>query len=165
LQNAKFGGLKAGRQQARAYYDAHLAAFHQVASVHLWSIQVSAERIAESALARLRSGRPFQEVARQFSNDLEAKAKGGDLGRVLMASLPVPFRKVIAATRPGHVSKPVAGPGGWFLLLAKGVRSDSTTPFAQAEPPLVRELTRRKRFAAVEAWLNAAREKATVTRP
>jgi len=165
LQDAKFGGLKAGRQQARAYYDAHRAAFRHVASVHLWSIQVSAERIAESALVRLRSGRPFEEVARQFSNDLEAKAKGGDLGRVEMASLPVPFRKMIAATRPGHVSKPVAGPGGWFLLLAKGVRPDSTTPFAKAEPPLVRELTRRERFAALDAWLKAAGDKATVARP
>jgi parvulin-like peptidyl-prolyl isomerase len=165
LQDAKFGALRATRRQARAYYDAHGRLFHQVASVHLWSIQVRAERIAQSALARLRSGHPFEEVARQFSNDLEAKAKGGDLGRVALASLPGPFRKAIAATPAGRVSKAVAGPGGWFLLLATGRRPAGTTPFAEVEQQLVRELTRRQRFAALEAWLKAARDKATVTRP
>ena len=165
LQDAKFASVTATRHQARSYYDAHRRMFQQVASVHLWSIQVRAERIAQSALARLRSGHPFEEVARQFSNDLEAKAKGGDLGRVALASLPGPFRKAIEATPAGRVSKAVAGPGGWFLLMATGVRPAGTTPFAEAEQQLVRELTRRKRFAALEAWLDAARDKAVVTRP
>ena len=124
-----------------------------------------AERIAQSALARLRSGHPFGEVARQFSNDLEAKAKGGDLGRVALASLPGSFRRAIEATPAGHVSKAIAGPGGWFLLMATGKRPAGTTPFAEVEQQLVRELTRRQRFEALEAWLNAVRGKATVTRP
>ena len=47
--------------------------FRTSASVHLWSIQVAAERIAQSALARLRRGRPFDEVARQFTTDPEAE--------------------------------------------------------------------------------------------
>ena len=165
LQDEKFGQLRATGAQARAYYDAHESSFHEVASLHLYSVQVAAERIAESALERLSDGRSFEEVARQFSNDLEAKAKGGDMGRVALASLPAPLRKAVEATAAGQVSKPVQGPGGWYLLKATEERPAGVTPYAEVEQQLLRELTRRKRFRALEAWLDAARDKASVTRP
>jgi peptidyl-prolyl cis-trans isomerase C len=164
LQDAKFGALQATGGQARAYYDAHRSSFRQVASLHLYGIQVAAERIASNALRRLREGRPFEEVARQFSTDLEAKAKGGDMGRVALSSLPEPLRKAVAATRPGEVSDPVQGPGGWFLLKATDRTEAGVTPYAEAEQQLIRELTRRKRFRALEAWLDDARDGATVIR-
>lgn len=164
LQNAKFGELRATSEQAMAYYDAHRASFRQVASLHLFSIRVAAERIAESALQRLREGRPFEEVARQFSTDPEAKAKGGDMGRVALASLPEPLREAVDATEPGEVSKPVQGPGGWFLLKATDRKQAGVTPYAEAEQELLGELTRRKRFRAVESWLDEAYDGATVTR-
>ena len=164
LQDAKFGELRATSGQARAYYDAHRSSFRQVASLHLYSIQVAAERIAESALQRLHDGRPFKEVARQFSTDLEGKANGGDMGRIALSSLPEPLRKAVAATAPGEVSDAVQGPGGWFILKATGRTEAGVTPYAEAEQQLLRELTRRKRFRALEAWLDDARDGATVTR-
>jgi parvulin-like peptidyl-prolyl isomerase len=165
VQNAKFGRVRATGRQALAYYDAHRRSFRRVPSVHLWSIQVKAELIAQSALTRLRSGRPFKEVARQFTNDLQAKDTGGDLGRVALASLPRSILKAVEATPAGEVSKPVAGPGGWYLLKATGRTSGGIQPFSDVRQAILSELTRRKRFAALEAWLDAARDKATVTRP
>jgi parvulin-like peptidyl-prolyl isomerase len=165
LQDAKYEDLAATRSEAREYYDAHRASFREVASAHLWSIQVAAERIAESALGRLRSGRPFSEVARQFSTDPESKAAGGDLGTVALSSLPVPLRKAVEDTPAGEVSDPVEGPGGWYLLKATDVQPSRTAPFPEVEEQIVGELTRRERFDALEDWLDAAREAATVTRP
>ena len=157
--------LAATTAAARAYYDSHRAAFRRTASAHVWSIQVAAERIAASALGRLRDGRPFAEVARQFSTDPEAKAAGGDMGVVALSSLPAPLRKAVEATRDGQVSEPVQGPGGWYLLKTADRTAGGTAPFSQVEQQILSELTRRKRFAAVETWLDAAREAATVTRP
>lgn len=165
LQDAKYEAIAATTAAGRAYYDSHRAAFRRTASAHVWSIQVAAERIAESALGRLRDGHPFEEVARQFSTDPEAKAAGGDLGVVALSSLPVPLRKAVEATRSGQVSKPVQGPGGWYLLKATGRTAGGIAPFSEVEQQIRTELTRRKRFAALEAWLDAAREAATVTRP
>jgi parvulin-like peptidyl-prolyl isomerase len=166
LQNAKYPQLSATRKAARAYYEHHLRQqFARPASLHLGAIQVPAERIAESALARLRAGRPFAEVARQFTTDPEAKANDGDLGWVLASSLPAPLRKAAAATKPGAVSKPVRGPGGWYVLKVVARRPVRVTPLAAVERRLITELSSQMRFKALTGWLAAARNKATLSQP
>ena len=166
LQDAKYPSLAATRQAARTYYERNRSdLFGRPASLHLGAILVHAKPIAENALARLRSGRPFEEVARQFTIDPEAKANGGDLGWVLTSSLPAPLRRAAAAAKPGTVSKPVEGPGGWYVLKVLAERAAGVTPFAKVERSLIAELTRRERFKALDAWLASARDKATVTEP
>ena len=165
LQDFKFKGLAATSTAARDYYDSHRASFRQTASAHVWAIQVAAERIAETALGRLRDGHPFAEVARQFTTDPESKAAGGDMGVVALSSLPAPMRKAVETTRGGEVSAPVQGPGGWYLLKATERTPGGIQPFSDVRQAILSELTRRKRFAALDAWLDAARAKATVTRP
>ena len=166
LQEQKYPGLKVRRETARTFYERHLNdLFVRPASVHLGAILVRAKLIAESALDRLRSGRPFEEVARQFTVDPEAEAKGGDLGWVLTSSLPVPLRRAAAATRPGALSKPFEGPGGWYVLKVLAERPARVTPFAAVERRLIEEITGRERFKALSAWLAATRGKAEITEP
>jgi parvulin-like peptidyl-prolyl isomerase len=165
IQDAKFDSLEATTAEARAYYDEHRASFRQAASAHLWSIQVAAERIAESALGRLRSGRSFEEVARQFSTDAEAKAKGGDMGTVTLASLPATLRKAVDKAGEDGLAGPVQGPGGWFVLKATDVQPAGVLAFGEIKDQIVRELSRQNRFKALEEWIDQARDKATVTGP
>jgi parvulin-like peptidyl-prolyl isomerase len=165
LQDARFGDVAATDGEARAYYDRHRKAFRQEGSVHLYAITVAAEPIARNALQRLREGHPFAEVARQFTTDAEAKANSGDLGVVALASLPAPFTKALEAGKPGAVVGPVQGPGGWYLLKAEDLQKSRVAPFAEVRASIVKELTRRDRFRALENWLDAARERASVTRP
>jgi peptidyl-prolyl cis-trans isomerase D len=57
----------------------------------------------------------FAEVAKQFSEDLETKQKGGDLGLVERLQLPNAFADLLFALQPGEVTAPVETPMGWFL--------------------------------------------------
>jgi parvulin-like peptidyl-prolyl isomerase len=166
LQNAKFPRLAATRKAARAYYERNVdARFTSPAAVHLAAIRVLTRPIAENALARLRAGRPFAEVARQFTNDAESRDKGGDLGWVLASSLPVPLRRSAAGLKPGAVGKPVQGPGGWYVLKVVAARPARVTLFPAVARRLIAELTLQERIKALDAWLAAARKRATVTRP
>ncbi|MGE5228613.1 MAG: peptidylprolyl isomerase, partial [Deltaproteobacteria bacterium] len=162
VQDAKYGSIAVTGGQARAYYDKHRAAFRREASAHLEMIQVRAERIGETALRRLDEGRPFAEVARQFSTDPESKAAGGDVGTVTLASLPEVLRRAVLAARPGEVTGPVEGPGGWYLIRVSELQRGGIAPFSSVRRDIVEELTRSRRYAALEAWLDAAREKASV---
>lgn len=165
VQDAKFERIAATAQQARAYYEKHRSTFRQEGSVHLFAIKVASERIAESALGRLDAGRPFEEVARQFTTDTQAKADGGDLGVVGLASLPASFTQAIERVRAGEVTGPVQGPGGWYLLRAEDLQATRVPGFAEVRDDILRELTRRDRYRALEKWLDAARERAAVSRP
>ena len=102
LQNAQFPKLTASGKAVRAYYRSHLkSTFTRPGSVHLGAIQVHARLIAKNAITRVQQGRPFAEVARQFSVDPESKANGGDLGWILTSSLPGPLRAAVAGAKPG----------------------------------------------------------------
>ncbi|NLE21909.1 MAG: hypothetical protein GX624_03890 [Actinobacteria bacterium] len=164
VQDAKFGDLTVSRNAARSYYERHRDRFREAASAHLWSIQVAAERIAETALGRLRSGQPFEQVARQFSTDAQSRDAGGDLGTVALESLPAPLRRAVERAPAGQVTKPVQGPGGWYLLKATDLKQARVVPFREAEARIVEELARHKRFVALDEWLDGQRKAATVER-
>jgi foldase protein PrsA len=165
VQDAKFQDVSATVADARAYYDSHRAAFRREGSAHLYAIRVAAEPIAKSAMQRLREGRPFAEVARQFTTDAEAKADGGDMGVVALSSLPASFTDALKGVKSGEVVGPVQGPGGWYVLKATDLKEARIAPFSQVRGDLVKELTRRERFRALEKWLDAERGRTSVTRP
>ena len=68
VQDARFPRVKAGPGAARLFYERRLAdLFTEPAAVKLGAIVVRNEGIAGNAIKRLRQGRPFEEVSRQFS--------------------------------------------------------------------------------------------------
>ena len=73
--------------------------------------------------------------------------------------------EALEAGKAGAVVGPVQGPGGWYLLRAEDLQETRVAPFAGVRDDIVKELTRRDRFQALEKWLDAARERASVTRP
>ena len=70
----------------------------------------------------LRAGKPFNEIAKQFSDDPAAKDKGGDLGVINAGDpgLPAPLRDAVKKLKVGDVSPPVkvAFPQGsvWYFM-------------------------------------------------
>ena len=165
VQDALFKRLTATSAAAHAYYATHRSEFTRPATVHVWGILVPAEAIAESAIGRLRSGHPFSEVARQFSTDPEAKDQGGDMGVVALSSLPAPMRKAVEDVPSGTVTRPVRGPGGWYVLKATSLTPARTLSFAAVDKLVLSQLTDQLRFKALDRWLDAARARATVTKP
>ncbi len=122
VQDARFPQVKAGPAAARRFYERRRAELFTVpAAVKLGAIVARNEGIAGNAVKRLRAGRPFDEVARQFSVDPELKSAGGAMGWIDPRSMPEPLSRAVARLRVGATSRPVAGPGGaWiFRVLAR----------------------------------------------
>jgi parvulin-like peptidyl-prolyl isomerase len=163
VQDARFPGIKVAPSAVHAYYEAHVNdLFTRAASVHLAAIPVRAKLIAENALTRVKQGHPFAEVARQFSIDPESKANGGDMGWVTAASLPAGLQKVVATAKPGLVAEPVEAAGGWYALDIIASQPAQVLSFATVRAGLTDELTRVRRSRALDAWLAAARKKASI---
>jgi peptidyl-prolyl cis-trans isomerase C len=166
VQDAAFTQLVADGKAARAYYVRHRkATFTRAAAVHLGAIAVRTEMVAQNALGRLRQGRPFAEVAHQFSIDPESRDAGGDLGLLLMSSLPGPLRKAAATANLGVLTKPVRVGGTWYVLDVLARRPQQAIPYAKVRAAILKELTREKRSKAFKAWLATARKDAVVERP
>lgn len=156
VARARYPGLRAGSAEARRFYRRHRDAFRTAPAVDLGAIFVRNEGIAGNALKRLRAGRPFEEVARQFSIDPELKHREGRLGWTVPGSLPGELGDVVKDLAVGEVSAPTAGGGGVWVFKVFGRRGGEVTPFSGVRDELVARLTARKRAAALQEWLREA---------
>jgi peptidyl-prolyl cis-trans isomerase SurA len=78
--------------------------------------QINARRKrAEDALAQIRGGKDFREVAATFS-DAPDGVKGGDLGWRTPARLPVVFAEEVKVMKSGDVSPVLRSPGGFHVI-------------------------------------------------
>jgi len=162
-QDARFPQVVADEKAAHAYYVRHRReTFTQAAAVHLGAIPVRTEMVAENALRRIRQGRPFAEVARQFSIDPESRDSEGDLGLLLVSSLPGPLRKAATSANLGVLAKPVQAGGIWYVLDVLARRPVRLIPYAKVRARIQEELTRAKRATALKAWLAKARKQASI---
>jgi len=165
VQDARFPHVKAGPAVARRFYERRRAdLFTTAAAVKLGAIVVRNEGIAGNAIKRLRAGRPFEEVARQFSTDPELKSAGGAMGWIDPRSMPEPLSKAVARLRVGETSLPVAGPGGAWIFQVLARRPQRVVPFASARAQIQDALTGRRRAAALDQWLATARKDALIER-
>lgn len=162
VSDALFASVRASRRDARRFYDRRRALFTIPATVDLGTIVVRSEGIAENALARLREGSSWEQVARQFTVDPEGKQSGGRAGVVALDSLPGPLAAAIAGMRPGEVKGPVPAMSQWWVLKLFGREPRRVTPFAKVAGDVQAQLTRRRRDRRLEEWLTRQRAAVTV---
>jgi peptidyl-prolyl cis-trans isomerase SurA len=82
----------------------------------------AAQEKIRRAQADLRSGRPFADVAKAYSEAPDA-AQGGSLGWRTRDLLPTLFVDAVANQKPGSVVGPIRSPAGLHLLLLEDRRS------------------------------------------
>ncbi len=151
---------------ARRFYERRRAdLFTTAAAVKLGAIVARNEGIAGNAVKRLRQGRPFEEVSRQFSVDPELKNAGGAIGWIDPRSMPEPLRRAVGRLRvggdlhdrsPDQVAPGSSGPGAPAATRG-AVRQCARDQIQDA-------LTGRRRAAALDKWLATARKDALIER-
>jgi peptidyl-prolyl cis-trans isomerase SurA len=93
--------------------------------------QASAEKIqtyrtrAEQALAKLRAGAPFAQVAAGYS-DAQDALKGGEIGWRPADRLPPLFAEALQKMKPGEVSPVLRSPSGFHIVKLIDRRSKDT---------------------------------------
>ena len=76
----------------------------------------AAESKAEQLRQRLAKGEDFAKLAKEFSEDKESAAKGGDLGILNKEAMDPNFANAAFALGKEEVSKPVKTPFGFHLI-------------------------------------------------
>jgi foldase protein PrsA len=163
LRAAKYPDVAASVAEARRFYERRRAGlFTRQSAVDLGAIVVRNKGIAGNALKRLRAGRPFAEVSRQFSIDPQLKDAAGSLGWIDPRSLPGALGKTVARLPLRAVSAPVAGAGGVWIFKVLRRRPAEVIPFSDVRGQVLRKLTARKRSKAMKKWLERAVRNADV---
>lgn len=104
-----------------------------------------AAREEAAALAeRARAGEPFEDLARQYSDDGGTAEQGGDLGLVLHSQMPGPLGDAIFSLQEGEIAGPVKSEFGFHIVRLDDSQPGGPLPLEQVRPELVRELSDEK---------------------
>lgn len=122
-------------------------------------ILLEQEEQAKSAIADLKKGVKFEELAQKLSKDEGTKSRGGDLDWQSPATLVKPFSDVMVRLEKGkHTEAPVRTQFGWHVIQLEDVRAIKHPSMAEVKPQ-IEERLRQQRF---ELHVRDLRSKAKV---
>ena len=126
---------------------------------HASHILVDSEDKAKALLAEIEGGKAFADVAKANSKDGSA-ASGGDLGWFGVGAMVKPFEDAVLAATVGKVVGPIKTDFGWHLILVSETRNKAAPALADVHDQLAKEVQK----AAIDGFIKAVTDKATVTR-
>ncbi len=114
--------------------------------------QTDAELLAKAntALARIRAGESFADVAKSVSDT--KKSQGGDWGWLKRADLKKEFSEPLFALEPGQTTDPVVLPEGVFLIHAEDRRYAGIQPIDEVRETIELILSQTMTREAEERW-------------
>jgi peptidyl-prolyl cis-trans isomerase C len=108
---------------------------------------------AEVLLGQLQEGQPFEDLAREHSDDGASAGAGGDLGWAARGRFVPAFEQAaFALEQPGDVSGIVETQFGLHLVQLLETRDEGILPFAEVKDQLVRSLRAEWLQNELKAW-------------
>ncbi len=96
-------------------------------------VRAEARKKADAVLARLQKGEAFQSVARDVSEDVVTKPKGGDLGCISKDAFGKEFAAAVSALKPGARSDVVESPWGCHIILRDSLTEADVADILKSE--------------------------------
>jgi parvulin-like peptidyl-prolyl isomerase len=114
---------------------------------------------AEAAARLAREGKDFAAVAKQYSDDPESAAKGGEFPhpiRPTSANVPANIRGPVLAAKAGDIVGPIQHETGFYIFK---IVSNGQATFDQVKDDLVREM----KDAGLKHWLDGFKKESSVS--
>jgi peptidyl-prolyl cis-trans isomerase SurA len=159
--------------EIRAYYEEHKADYAGEKQYHLRTILVrmpaweeedgeptAQDKIEEIAI-RLRAGAPFEEIARQYSEDVTAET-GGDIGWFSIDELTEELRETVRWMEEGEISPVLQTDQGYQILKLEAIRGKAGKTLEEAKPEIQEKIYRQMVEERYEAWLEDLRKEAYI---
>jgi peptidyl-prolyl cis-trans isomerase SurA len=157
------------RDDARKYYEAHKKEFESPGMVRLGQILVStekrkpeeAEQRANEALAELKAGQRFTEVAKKYSDGLSAQ-QGGDVGFLKEGTLAPDIGPVVAKLDINEFSNLIQTKYGYIILKILERYSAGIPKFEEVEPRVNEVLYDQQMQPNLRAYLKQLRKESYI---
>jgi peptidyl-prolyl cis-trans isomerase SurA len=122
------------------------------------------KKFLDSLRLRVAKGEPFEDLAKQYSDDTDTKAFGGLLGRMETTKLPADLREKIEKLKDGEVTEPLtySAPGstksGFNIVFRKKYIPEHKITFDDDYKRLEQMTTMQKRAKVYDDWMKELRK-------
>jgi peptidyl-prolyl cis-trans isomerase SurA len=143
LQREVYGRVVITTEEMKKYYDANQKSFDRPAGIRVREISVytenrgpaeidSQKKKIEEALAAVKKGDNFAEVAAKYSESMTAQ-DGGDLGFFVQGELAKPLEDIASKLDKGQVSDIIPLRDGFMILKLEDKHNGGILPFELAQ--------------------------------
>ncbi len=166
LRKVVAAGVSVPDAEVKAYYTEHEKEFVVPAKVEARQIFIEAGKDATAemkAKARakaekvrelLEKGGDFAKLAKEYSEDADSAAKGGELGTIEPGATNSPaFEKALFALKKGEVSPVVETPFGYHIVQVEERQEQRTATFDETKAYIREQLTKQDEQKKVQAFL------------
>ncbi len=161
VRQAVYDQVEVSDADVAAYYEQQKDEFDRPEQVRALQIVVADEAEGKTVLELIRGGRPFSEVARQYSLSPDAE-QGGDLGFFSRGQMPLEFDQAVFALPVGKLSGLVKTEYGYHLFLVEERRKAMQLPLESVREEIRAALKATREEEAYQRWLGDLRERATI---
>jgi peptidyl-prolyl cis-trans isomerase C len=132
--------------EIRAEYDRFAAHVRRtVTEYRVRHILVEKREEADAALAEIKAGQPFAQVAKRVSRDPSSSSKGGDLGWAQPLHFTPAFSRAMVGLSPqGLSTEPTQTEFGWHVIAVDGTRPAEPPRFEEVRERIAERLSRPK---------------------
>ena len=126
------------------YFNDHRADYDHPLEITVSHILLSSESDAQAALARVKSGEPFERVARDMSKDPATAVHGGKLAPIKRGTLVPEFEDAAFKLRVGEVSGIVKSQFGFHIIKKLAEKQLPARPESEVKEEIRTQLERDK---------------------
>jgi peptidyl-prolyl cis-trans isomerase SurA len=147
-------------EEVKEYYKEHVDEFKRSAMVHMGHILIKSdekdgEKKIQDAYKQLTEGKPFDEVAAQYSS-------ADDPGFIPVNQLKPELKSIVEVLKTGEYSKIIKTDIGWHILSIKEFKEPETVSLTDTWASLENKLFMKKLAEEHKKWISQLRLKAHV---
>tara|TARA_B100000315_G_scaffold260170_1_gene319675 strand:- start:8262 stop:9314 length:1053 start_codon:yes stop_codon:yes gene_type:complete len=154
----------------REYYNSNQEEFRIPGEVSISQIMLSvsdsgslekAHLRSEHVLNEIKNGRPFEELAKDYSDGPEAK-HGGSLGVMIRGSLLPQMEQSIDLLDPGEIGQIIESPVGFHIIRVDEKKPAGFKGFEEVKEEIESKLLREQSQQVYQEWLNELKDTAFI---
>ena len=156
----------ASDEDIEEFYNKNLNHFKTLEQIHASHIlirdksDIGREKL-DAVIEALDSGRDFEELAREFSEDTSSE-QGGDLGWLPRGQTVAKFEKVAFSLELDEISDPFETQFGWHIVRLHERQDARTQSLEEVSEQIAMMLLRERRNESYRLFLQDLKEKATI---
>ena len=161
LEEAVYSKVDVTDKEISDYYTANREQFDRPAQVRARQIVVADEAEGQELLGLLRQGRPFAEIAAEYSLSPDAE-QGGDLGFFARGEMPPEFDDVVFDLPVNRLSDLVKSEYGYHIFLVEEKRKAVRLKKKEVSEEIRAILESQKKEVVYLDWLQEMRARAVI---
>jgi peptidyl-prolyl cis-trans isomerase C len=125
-------------------------------------VKDEARRKINEAASKLRAGKTFSEVVKEYSEDAESAAKGGDLGLIVKGQILPEIARALDTMKVGETSGVIESSFGFHIIQLTGKEPSRPISLEEVKSDILNNLLKAKTQELLQEYLSRLRKKSDI---